>query len=105
MLIGEALGKRLINVKQAIDLLAHGDFNIELSDYVFKVEDEVFDIGNSIKKTSSSMGAMIKKIKNDVYIINDQSDVHQEKLIMELMDFQLQWMNQLKEIQIKHQKF
>ena len=55
MLIGEALGKRLINVKQAIDLLAHGDFNIELSDYVFKVEDEVFDIGNSIKKTSSSI--------------------------------------------------
>lgn len=78
VLIGEALGKRLINVKQAIDLLAHGDFNIELSDYVFKVEDEVFDIGNSIKKTSSSMGAMIKKIKNDVYIIKDQSDVLRE---------------------------
>lgn len=71
--IGSALGNRLINLRDNIDLLANGDFNIHLEDYVFENKDEIYNIGNSLKITVNSISDIISNIKENMKIMNEEA--------------------------------
>ena len=72
-IIGKKLAKRLICLKENIDFLADGNFNIHLDDEVFKTKDEIYDIGTSMNTTVDSVSNMIKTIKGNVETLNSHS--------------------------------
>ncbi|MDO5517901.1 MAG: methyl-accepting chemotaxis protein [Clostridium sp.] len=71
--VGKKLGKRLGLLKENIDSLAEGNFNINIDDEVFNVKDEIYDMGTSMNATAESVSSMIKKIKSNVETLNDHS--------------------------------
>ena len=71
--VGKKLAKRLISLKENIDLLAEGDFNINLDDEIFKVKDEISDIGTSMNVTVEAISGMITNIKGNIEALNNHS--------------------------------
>lgn len=79
--VGKKLAKRLISLKENIDLLAEGDFNINLDDEIFKVKDEISDIGTSMNVTVEAISGMITNIKGNIEALNNHSIILNETAI------------------------
>ncbi|MDD6772235.1 methyl-accepting chemotaxis protein [Inconstantimicrobium porci] len=80
--IGNKLGKRLIILKDSIEVLAKGILNEEIDEKEMKSVDEIGDINRALDKTKKAFVSMIQKIKDDtsiltkdsVYLLNDISE-------------------------------
>lgn len=71
--VGKRLGSRLIELKNNIDLLASGNFNVYIKDEELKKLDEIGSISRSLIKTINSISKVINVIKDDAVVLNKQS--------------------------------
>ncbi|MBN1067885.1 methyl-accepting chemotaxis protein [Clostridium sp. ZS1] len=74
-IIGQALGKRLKRLKDDIEVLENGVFNKELDEKELVKNDEIGEINRSLRKTKESIRGILKGVKSDLIILNEQSDV------------------------------
>jgi Methyl-accepting chemotaxis protein len=72
--VGRKLGNRLIELKNNIDILEDGNFNIQIKDGELKKLDEIGNISRSLIKTINSISKVINVIKNDAIVLNEQSN-------------------------------
>ncbi len=71
--IGDKLGRRLIGLKNNIDLLSKGNFNISIDNSELKKNDEMGIISKALIKTVDSISNIITVVKNDLNILDEQS--------------------------------
>ena len=71
--IGNKLGKRLIILKDSIEVLAKGILNEEIDEKEMKSVDEIGDINRALDKTKKAFVSMIQKIKDDTSILTKDS--------------------------------
>ncbi|BCZ44001.1 methyl-accepting chemotaxis protein [Clostridium gelidum] len=71
--VGKNLGNRLIYLKNNIDILASGNFNVPIKDEELKKLDEIGSISRSLVKTINSISKVINVMKNDTAVLNNQS--------------------------------
>lgn len=77
-LLGEHIGKRFIKLKHSIQVLSQGIFNEELDNSEILKEDEIGDIYRALNLTIESIKDIILGVKDNVEILNLQSDNLQE---------------------------
>ena len=73
--IGDKLGNRLIGLKNNIDLLASGNFKINIKNSELKNSDEIGSISRSLIKTVDSISEVISVVKEDAAVLNEQSNL------------------------------
>lgn len=71
--IGSNLGKRLVILKDSIEVLARGVLNNQLDEKEMNSTDEIGDINRALDKTKKSFALMIQKIKEDSETLIDNS--------------------------------
>ncbi|MBW6409452.1 methyl-accepting chemotaxis protein [Clostridium weizhouense] len=74
-MIGELLGRRLKKLKGNIEILSNGIFNQTIDSKELSRNDEIGDINRSLSKTRESIRNMIKQVKDDVIVLNNQSQL------------------------------
>ena len=76
--LGEKIGKRLIILKDSIQVLAKGIFNEQLDDSELVKEDEIGDIYRSLNITIESIKDIISEVKGNAEILTLQSGALEE---------------------------
>ncbi|AOR23550.1 methyl-accepting chemotaxis protein [Clostridium taeniosporum] len=74
-IIGNSLGNRLKRLKGDIEVLESGVFNQDLDEKELLKNDEIGEINKSLKKTKESISGILKGVKNDLIILNEQSSI------------------------------
>lgn len=72
-IIGNSLGKRLVELKKNIEVLASGKFNVEISKDDLSREDEIGDINKALEVTKHSIKNIIEVLKDDAKVLITQA--------------------------------
>ncbi|GAA0127012.1 methyl-accepting chemotaxis protein [Clostridium sp. CTA-19] len=70
--------KALTKIKDAVKTIENGDFTMTLTDKDLSYNDEIGDIYRSIKESKTSMAELIKSVRDNSKIINEQALVLQD---------------------------
>lgn len=73
-IISSSIAKGIKSTSKHLKLLSEGNLNKEVSPKYLRMKDEIGDMTNSMKVMQESLGAMIKKIKNNSENINFRSE-------------------------------
>ncbi|MGG7164183.1 methyl-accepting chemotaxis protein [Clostridium ihumii] len=72
--IGNKIGNRLTMLKDNIEVLKEGDFNIKISELEMKKDDEIGVINNSLQETIMYIRELLKSVKDGIHILNNQAE-------------------------------
>lgn len=72
--IGNKIGNRLTMLKDNIEVLKEGDFNIKISELEMKKDDEIGVINNSLQETIMYIRELLKAVKDGIHILNNQAE-------------------------------
>ena len=75
---GSSLGKRLNSLKKSLEILSKGVFTEEFDKAELENTDEIGDICRALVITKDSISDILKKVKEDVVVINQESKILDE---------------------------
>lgn len=73
ILLGNKLGKRLIELKNKIEIMATGNFNIEFSEKEMKKSDEIGVISKALETSVKSIKKTVLSVKDSVNVIVNET--------------------------------
>ena len=69
---GIVIGKRLIELKEKIEILATGNFNVDFTESQLADKDEIGLINNSLLKTIQAMKDVLSAVRGNIVVLNNQ---------------------------------
>ncbi len=73
--IGKKLGKRLVALKDQVEVFAQGDFSFTIDEDLLKREDEIGAIYRAIGEVSQITGEALGKVVGNIEMLNEQAQV------------------------------